>query len=292
MRSTPRLSADLSTEAQRAKVEAHGAKAEARKTGTTTDFAALPPLLFESANGNSSDYSLIQRKPAILRKLDEIQRSRVQFRVHVFVDGEVVGVYNSSIQRVDAKSGTVILHQLSPNTWRKHVVRKHPVTISCYLKSGHLVFDTLIAPLDDEPHNPFCVLQIPTSMHVQQLRSSYRVTLLPNTASVELRIGRHLVTGKCLDLSLNGCCALFPPLLSDLLQENDAPGGGWLLRVYYEGRELFMTNATICRKKDEVAGLLTVGLNFSKAETERSRILQPLLLNLQRERIRQAPLLD
>ncbi|MES2605278.1 MAG: PilZ domain-containing protein [Pseudomonadota bacterium] len=259
---------------------------------STSDIAALPPLLFESANGNSSDYSLIHSKPAILRKLNEIQRSRVQFRIHLFVDGEEVGVYNSSIQRVDGKNGTVILHQLSPNTWRAHIVRKQPVTISCYLKSGHLVFDTLISPLDDEVHNPFCELQLPASMHVQQLRSSYRVMLLPNTASVELRIGRHLIHGKCLDLSLNGCCAQFPPSLADLLRENDEPSAGWLLRVYHEGRELFLTNARICRKKEEVAGLLTVGLNFSKAEAERNRVLQPLLVGLQRERIRQQPLLD
>lgn len=267
-------------------------RSEAAPRHSVIDNAPLPPLLFESANGSNSDYSLIHSKTTMLRKLDEIRRSRVQFRLHLFADGDVVGVYNSSIQKVDANRDQIILHQLTPNTWRKHITRKHPVTVSCYLKSGHLVFDTLISPLDGDPHNPFCVLQMPAAMHVQQLRSSYRVTLLPNTATVQLRIGRHLINGKCLDLSLNGCCTQFPSTLMDLLKDNDEPNAGWLLRVYYEGRELLMTNAQICRQKQEVTGLVTVGLNFSKVEAERSRILQPLLLTLQRERIRQQPLLD
>ena len=91
---------------------------------------------------------------------------------------------------------------------------------------------------------------------------------------------------------MNGCCAQFSATLDDLLHDNESPLAGWLIRVHYEGSELFMTHAQICRRKEDSAGLLTIGLNFSKAEAERSRILQPLLLSLQRERIRQQPLLD
>ena len=254
--------------------------------------ALLPPLLFDAINSNGTDYHLIQSRTAITRKLNEIARHRQQLRLHLFDDGNVAGVFQSSVQRIDASMGEVILHQLVPASWRSLVTGTHPVTVSCYMPSGHLVFDTFISPLEAGPHNPFCVIKFPARVHVQQLRSAFRVPLLPNTGSVELRIGRHLLTGKCLDLSLNGCCAQFPATLDDVLKELQPPAAGWICRFYYEGREMFQANATISRMKSDVPGLVTAGLCFPQPDVERSRRLQTLLLHLQRERIRQQPLLD
>ncbi len=253
---------------------------------------ALPPILFDVINGDTSDYRLIHSRNAIIRKLNEIARNRQQLRLHVFGDGEVAGVFQSSVQRVDSAHSEVILHQLVPATWRQLIGDEQPVTVSCYMPSGHLVFDTWISPMEAGPHNPFCVIKFPANMHVQQLRSAFRVPLQPNTGAVELRIGRHLLSGKCLDLSLNGCCAQFPATLDDLLNDMQAPTSGWITRFYYEGREMFQTHAAISRKKNDVPGLVSVGLSFTQADADRTRRLQALLLSLQRERIRQQPLLD
>jgi hypothetical protein len=253
---------------------------------------SLPPLLFNTITGDGSDYRLIKTRPTIIRKLHEIARNRQQLRLHLFDDGEISGVFQSSIQRVDTAHDLVILHQLVPATWRKLISDEHPVTVSCYMPSGHLVFDTVISPMEAGPHNPFCLIKFPDVMHVQQLRSAYRVLLLPNTGSVELRIGRHLVTGKCLDLSLNGCCVLFPATLDELLKDMEPPKSGWIMRFYYEGTEVFQTNASISRKQGEVSGQVSVGLSYPQADAERSRRVQALLLTLQRDRIRQQPLLD
>ena len=65
---------------------------------------ALPPILFDVINGDTSDYRLIHSRNAIIRKLNEIARNRQQLRLHVFGDGEVAGVFQSS---VNANDGTV-----------------------------------------------------------------------------------------------------------------------------------------------------------------------------------------
>ena len=72
----------------------------------------------------------------------------------------------------------------------------------------------------------------------------------------------------------------------------EPPKSGWIMRFYYEGNEVFQTNATISRKQGEVTGQISAGLSYPQADAERSRRIQALLLTLQRERIRQQPLLD
>lgn len=252
----------------------------------------LPPILLASAPGNGSEYSRVSSAATVVRKLEEIHSSRLQVSVHLFDEGKPAGVYHSSLQKVDPHNRQVILHQLTPSSWRKLVTMRTPVSVSCYLPSGHVVFDTMITPLDDSPHNPFCVLDFPTSLHVQQLRTAFRVNLLPNTGSLELQLDSHLLRGKCVDISLSGCCGLFAPKLMELLQEVEAPENGWKLRMLYEQRELFIADAVVSRTSKDNSGVVIAGLHFIKPDIDRTRLLQPLLLELQRERIRQQPLLD
>lgn len=253
---------------------------------------SLPPLVFDTLNGSGGDYNQLGNPASILRKLVEIQRKRMPVKLHVFDDGELAGMFDSTFHRVEHDHNHIVLHQLAPNSWRDVVLDTHPVTVNCYLPSGHLIFDTVISPLERHANNPFCKIALPSVLHVQQLRAAYRVPLLPNTGRVELRLGRHLIEGKCLDISLNGCCAQFPGTLLDLLDANPIGAGGYPLRLFHNREELCQASVKICRQKLESFGVVTAGLQFTRPDPQRTRRLQQLVLQLQRTNIRQQPVLD
>jgi c-di-GMP-binding flagellar brake protein YcgR len=249
----------------------------------------LPPLVFEPINSEGKSYQALQNPASILRKLQELQRKRFSIKISLYEDDTVVDSYRSSVQRIEPNSRSIILHQLIPNTWREHILARHPVAVSCRMPSGHLVFDSHMAPLERSVNNLFCQLDFPTVLHLQQLRAAFRVPLLPNTSRVQLRLAGHLFNGKCVDLSLTGCCAQFPGELNELLAEKSATTDNLPLCFEYKGEEVFHTTSKICRQKQEAFGALTVGLSFAKADPLLNRRLQPLLLNLQRENIRHLP---
>lgn len=254
--------------------------------------SALPPLLLDAVNDGEQRYRHLDSKAAILHKLREMAGQRAPLKLQVFSPQGDVHTFHSSISRLDLENELLILHQLLPASWRDVVSDGQAVAINSYLQSGLVMFDSRLAPLEHSAYNPFCSVQIPQLIHIQQLRGAFRVTLLPNTGKIEMTIGHETHKGACLDISLTGCCGQFPLDLADTLDAMKEPPEGWHLRFWYGDEELFETHAKLRRQRNEATGVVTVGLHFPDDDKERAQKLQPLLLTLQRERLRLHPRLD
>lgn len=255
----------------------------------------VPPLLFEQILNGSADYTRLANTFSIERKLEEIRRKRLPLTLHVY-KGDRDYVYQSSIQALEPGTNRAILTQLTPSSWRNLIQEKLQVTVSCYMPNGHLLFDSTVFPFENMETSLYCVLDFPAEMHKQQLRSSYRVSMQEHDTHLSLWVNNRKFSGKCLDLSLNGCCGQFSDELQEYLhsitEENDEPvleDSRFALHVALHDSLQFETVARVCRSKPEEGGKLTLGINFMKTDSDWQRKLQRSLSAIQREQLRHVP---
>jgi c-di-GMP-binding flagellar brake protein YcgR len=257
-----------------------------------TAASPLPPLVFEQVLNSGADYTRLINTSSIERKLEEIRRKRLPLTLHVYKDNKDY-VYHSSIQTLEPGSNRAILTQLTPSSWRNLIQEKLHATVSCYMPNGHLLFDSTVFPFENNETSLYCLLDYPAEMHKQQLRSSYRVSTLEHDAHLSLWVNNKRFSGKCLDLSLNGCCGQFSDELSSYLtsDEDDTVLNDprFALQVALGSSLQFETVARVCRSKAEEGGKLTLGINFMKTDSDAQRKLQRSLSAIQREQLRYVP---
>lgn len=256
--------------------------------------AATPvaPLLFEQILNSGADYTKLVNSFSIERKLEEIRRKRLPLTLHVYKDGKDY-VYQSSIQAIDAGGNQAILTQLMPSSWRNLIQQKLQVTVSCHMPNGHLLFDSKVFPFEN---SLYCVLEIPSEMHKQQLRSSYRVSTEEQDTQLSLWVNNRKFSGKCMDLSLSGCRGQFSDelqvFLNAITDDNDEPAlqhGRFVLQVEIQDSLRFQTVARVCRSSKDEGGKLTLGINFINPDSDGQRTLQRSLTAIQREQQRRSP---
>lgn len=248
--------------------------------------APLPPLLFEQILHSGTDYTRLTNADSIERKLEEIRRKRLPLTLHVNKDGKDY-VFHSSIQSLHPGTQRAILTQLTPTSWRSLIKEQLHVTVSCYMPNGHLLFDSTIAPFANGETSLYCMMDFPAEMHKQQLRSSYRVSMQQHDAYLSLWVNEKKFSGKCLDLSVNGCCGEFSGELQQFLADAETSGAlddsRFTLQVALDDSALrFDTVARICRSKPQADGTLTLGINFVKTSSEWQHKLQQSLSVIQR----------
>jgi c-di-GMP-binding flagellar brake protein YcgR len=250
----------------------------------------IAPLLFEQILHARADYTRLTNADSLERKLEEIRRKRLPLTLHVYKDNKDY-VYQSSIQALESGTNRAILTQLTPSSWRSLINQKLRVTVSCHMPNGHLLFDSHIFPYENMGTTLYCMLDFPSEMHKQQLRSSHRVSMQEHAAHLSLWVNENRkFSGKCLDLSLNGCCGQFSQELQCFLAqaENADPGAEescFTLQVALHDSLRFNTVARVCRSKPEEGGKLTVGINFVQTNCEWQHKLQQSLSAIQREQL-------
>jgi c-di-GMP-binding flagellar brake protein YcgR len=265
-------------------------------TPSLTNASPLPPLVFEQVLNTGADYTRLTNAVSIERKLEEIRRKRLPLTLHVYKNNRDY-VFQSSIQALEPGSNRAILTQLTPSSWRYLIQEKLHATISCYMPNGHLLFDSTVFPFENAETSTslYCLLDIPGEMHKQQLRSSYRVSTLEHEAHLSLWVdnGKKKFSGKCLDLSLNGCCGQFSDELQDYLSAGDDDSTvndpRFALQLALGNSLRFETLARICRSKPQEGGKLTLGINFVDVRGEAQRNLQRSLSVIQRQQLRYVP---
>lgn len=260
-------------------------------TPSLKDASPLPPLVFEKLDAGA-DYTRLVNRVSIERKFDEIRRKRLPLTLHVYKHDRDY-VYQSTVQALESASNRAILTQLMPSSWRSLIQEKLHATVSCYMPNGHLLFDSTVYPLENTETTAYCVLDFPAEMHKQQLRSSYRVSTLEHDAKLELWVNERKFSGKCVDLSLGGCCGQFSDELQDFLatDEDDTvkQDSRFALQVALGNSLQFETVARVCRSSKEEGGKLTLGINFMKSDGDWQRKLQRSLSAIQREQLRHVP---
>lgn len=129
--------------------------------------------------------------------------------------------FRSRILRVEAESSQLVLHQLLPGDWQKHIKPMKDIEITCRMEYGTLKFQSSLAPIDDSDNGMYCRLPFPTQLSKKQLRACFRVNLAKYTSetSIELEDGIE-VTGTCKDISVAGALFYLPtPTGSDQIKE-------------------------------------------------------------------------
>jgi c-di-GMP-binding flagellar brake protein YcgR len=244
-------------------------------------FTVSAPHTTEATLATSDNAIAYSNIPTIIRILDEARGMRVTLTIKLEQD-QRTHVFHTRIQQLNELRLQAVLHRLSPGAWQQLITGTREVEVSCQLPTGLLYFRTTIAPFDNDPGNPYCVLAIPGILYKHQLRSSYRVNLPPGSSHIALPLGSRVLNGYCLNLSLEGCCAIFRGDL-DLLERDDKLPK---LTLSLDDDLQFSTAATVCRKSVLQNGSTQLGLRFAPLGGDLQRKLQTSLTSLQRRQLR------
>jgi c-di-GMP-binding flagellar brake protein YcgR len=250
-------------------------------SGLLVPDSAAPSAEFLPASDTADGYVTLDNRASTARMFEECFGLRSTLTIKLQVASRL-HVFQTRIHHVDVVQGSVMLHRLSPAGWRELVDGPTAVEVSCQLPSGLYRCTTQLAPLEQDPQNPYSMLSFPDVLYRFQLRSSFRVNVPQHSSMIVLPWSEQVFNGNCVNLSLDGSCAFFRDNLSAWLRKDDVLDN---LHFMLDGALQFRASAIVCRLEALPAGT-RLGLRFQALDTALQRQLQAELTRLQRESLR------
>ncbi|MES2626051.1 MAG: PilZ domain-containing protein [Pseudomonadota bacterium] len=228
---------------------------------------------------------LISERAEIVQILHQLLQMQINITLQI-TTSEGIRTTHSTVLRIDEKSkpAQVVLHQPEHATWYRLLEDRPVAKITCHMPNGRLAFSTRLAPLEAPVEkNFYCSFSVPKEIRKYQLRTSYRVSVVPGTSIAKLMIDDNRLGGECLDFSISGCCLVFHPTPGAHLQENSELNN---LTLRLDGINDLTVNVKVCRVTTTKTGRLIVGAKYLDLTKQQQTQLQTALTQLQRQQLK------
>jgi c-di-GMP-binding flagellar brake protein YcgR len=206
-----------------------------------------------------------------------LQRARNSgLELHVAVPGSA-DVWRTTISRIDAKSSSILYHQLTPSTWQQANLASE-AEVHCLVPGCRLAYSVVLTPIEDSGVSYF-ESSLPTTLRYHELRKLFRVSVTSHRS--EISIGSGWLEGELVDISEGGCRAR-------LDTPSDSLSSGQFLddcRVWIEGTLDISCEIEVCHSRF-VGEKQEVGLAFHSLAGRDAQQVQRCVAELQRANLR------
>lgn len=224
----------------------------------------------------------ITRKNAIRRYIQGIADQQLPIRIAVG-DSEDAPVFRTQIARIESEADQIVVHQPKHDEWRQHLDSDNALQVSCNMPNGTVRFEGWLRSLDGAENSPYCQLSFPLELNKEQLRSTFRVSVMKYNASAEVRFQpEEAFSGECKDISQGGALINLPAMEEELAVGARIQS----VRIAIPSVIELECAARICRVKALKNGSLLVGLAFLDLGPKQSNALRGALIKLERLNIK------
>ncbi len=231
----------------------------------------------------------ITQKNVIWRTIQGIADQQLPIRIALDDSDEMI--FRTQIARIEKEAEQIVVHQPKSDDWQQHIIARQALKVSCNMPNGTIRFEGHLSPLDGAENSPYCQLSFPEQVSKEQLRSTFRVSVMKydSDAILTFQPGTEF-KGECKDISQGGTLIHLPQLKSEQLQaaERSLQPGARIQSVRISIPSIIDLEcaARICRAKTLKNGNLLVGLAFLDMGPKQSNALRGALIKLERNNIK------